>query len=70
VCFHGICGELLRCRHRLVKRLSNTSTVQRCLTLSSSTPPSGVEMEVNNGGFHQYFSNSTGDDWDIILWGG
>ena len=26
-------------------------------------------MEVNNGGFHQYFSNSSGDDWDIILWG-
>jgi hypothetical protein len=24
---------------------------------------------VNNGGFHQYFSNSSGDDWDVILWG-
>jgi len=22
----------------------------------------GMEMEVNNGGFHQYFSNYTGDD--------
>ena len=29
----------------------------------------GLGMEVNNGGFHQYFSNSSGDDWDIILWG-
>jgi hypothetical protein len=29
----------------------------------------GLGLEVNNGGFHQYFSNSAGDDWDIILWG-
>ena len=29
----------------------------------------GLPMEVINGGFHQYFSNSTGDDWDIIAWG-
>lgn len=29
----------------------------------------GLSMEVINGGFHQYFSNSTGDDWDVIVWG-
>ena len=29
----------------------------------------GPAIEVNNGGFHQYFSNSTADDWDIIVWG-
>lgn len=26
-------------------------------------------MEVNNGGFHQYFSNSSGDDWSTMLEG-
>jgi hypothetical protein len=29
----------------------------------------GLGMEVNNGGFHQYFFNSTADDWDIMLQG-
>lgn len=29
----------------------------------------GLGMEVNNGGFHQYFFNSAADDWDIMLEG-
>jgi hypothetical protein len=29
----------------------------------------GLSMEVNNGGFHQYFFNSAGDDWDALVWG-
>jgi hypothetical protein len=29
----------------------------------------GLFAEVNNGGFHQYFFNSAGDDWDALAWG-
>ena len=29
----------------------------------------GLGMEVNNGGFYQYFFNSTADDWDVMLEG-
>ncbi|AOS45962.1 hypothetical protein Verru16b_03053 [Lacunisphaera limnophila] len=29
----------------------------------------GLFAEVNNGGFHQYFFNSAGDDWDALDWG-
>lgn len=29
----------------------------------------GLEMEVNNGGFHQYFFNSTANEWDTMLEG-
>ncbi len=29
----------------------------------------GLAMEVTNGGFHQYFFNSAGDDWDALVWG-
>ncbi len=28
----------------------------------------GLNTEVNNGGFHQYFFNSAGDDWPFVLW--
>lgn len=27
----------------------------------------GIQAEVNNGGFHQYFFNSAGDDWKYLL---
>jgi hypothetical protein len=29
----------------------------------------GLGAEVNNGGFHQYFFNSTADDWEVMLEG-
>src|SRR5690349_2871016 len=28
----------------------------------------GLHLEVNNGGFHQFFFNSTGKYWPHILW--
>jgi hypothetical protein len=51
------------CSWKYVNRES-MSPIERC-TLALP----GLFVEVNNGGFHQYFFNSAGDDWDALVWG-
>jgi hypothetical protein len=53
----------LLCSWKYINQVELTQIERYTLNLDS------VRIEVNNGGFHQYFSNSSGDDWDIILWG-
>jgi len=53
----------LLCSWKYINRMELNQIERYTLNLST------VGIEVNNGGFHQYFSNSSGDDWDIILWG-